>query len=177
MIKQIIAAATLAATSFVASPALATPRNFDGHIQLVSAIQDAGVSVYINHLACSQGSYLGFYAGVERAIVICQEGGVAGGDEVAWTEEDLDTLRHEAQHFIQDCMVGSNYDHNLSSVYREPVEFALSVLGPERARRIAQAYIENGATEHVVILELEAFAVAALDDPLEQVGDIQRYCM
>lgn len=152
----------------------------DAHVELARATERTGVNVLVNPIYCLQEDegpkYLGFYAGQERIIVICQENGGHDNVEVQWTDEDYDTLRHEVQHRIQDCMVGGNHDHQLSSVYREPVDFALSVLGQTKAGRIVNAYRSNGASDHVVVLELEAFAVADLNDPADQIRDLETYC-
>ena len=74
-------------------------------------------------------------------------------------------------------MVGSNHDHVLSNVYKDPARLAVSVLGAEGVRSIARAYTSRGASERTVILEWEAFAVARMNVPLEQAQDIRTYCM
>ena len=68
-------------------------------------------------------------------------------------------------------------DGHLGSVYERPIELGYRVLGKPRSHRIAEIYEDNGASAHIQIMEIEAFAVAALNEPLEQVKDIQRYCM
>jgi len=145
------------------------------HLQLVTAIQDNGVEVVINHRACT-GDFMGFYAGKQRLLVVCQDNGVAGGPVVGWTDNDLDTLRHEAQHMIQDCRVGTNHDHQLAPVYRSPVDLARNTIGTERINRITQVYRENGASDAVLLLEYEAFSVAAMNIPAEQANDVRTYC-
>lgn len=146
------------------------------HTQLVMAIQDNGVEIKINPVGCDARDIMGFYAGGRRLIVICQDNGVDGGPVVQWTANDLDTLRHEAQHMIQDCMVGTNHDHSLSPVYRSPLGLARDVIGSERIARITQVYRENGASDAVLLLEYEAFSVAAMNVPAEQANDIKKYC-
>lgn len=152
----------------------------DAHVELARAVERTGVSVLVNPEYCKQeeegSKFLGFYAGQYKVIVVCQENGGWDGVEVQWTDEDYDTLRHEVQHRIQDCMVGGNHDHQLSSVYKDPVGFALSILGETKAARIVSLYRQNGASDHVVVLELEAFAVADLNNPAEQIQDLQNYC-
>lgn len=181
MFKKIAAIAALAASIAVqATPVLANTRqsNLQHHAELAEAVVRNNVNLYLNPSACASddGKLWGFYMGQRRAMVICQENSYPGGPAVDWTEEDLDTLRHETQHMIQDCMVGSNHDHQLGSVYTDPVGFALSVLGQERAEDIVNLYRSNGANDHVLVLELEAFAVAELNNPLEQVQDLKNYC-
>lgn len=185
MIKLFTSIAAAAALTFASVPGEAaqpvrTRAAHNAHVELARATEATGVEVLINPGVCKQEGketkFLGLYAGQYRVIVICQENGGYDGVEVQWTDEDYDTLRHEVQHRIQDCMAGTNHDHVLASVYREPIDFALHVLGQTRAARIVSAYREQGADDHVVILELEAFAVAELNDPAEQIQDLANYC-
>ena len=75
-------------------------------------------------------------------------------------------------------MARDNRDGVLGSVYRSTHRtWIQSSRSSDRAHRIAELYAENGANEHIQIMEIEAFAVAAMNDPMEQVQDIQRYCM
>ena len=149
------------------------------HDVLVERLREAGVDVQVNHSHCdTDPQMMGFYAGQHRLLVVCQDNAPVGSrTPVEWTENDLDTLRHEAQHFIQDCMIGGNHDHRLGNVYKHPGELAVDVLGMDNVRSIARAYMSRGASEDTVMLEWEAFAVAAMNVPLEQAGDIDTYCM
>ena len=168
------------ASSAFATPSLANGEgSFAAHATLVETIKSAGVSVVVNHEDCDNGDGLmGYYSGRKRLLVICQDNRTPGsGKQVNWTPNDLDTLRHEAQHFIQDCMIGGNHDHSLRPVYKDPAGLAANVLGREGMVRIANAYRSRGASDAVIVLEWEAFSVAAMNVPLEQSGDIQRYCM
>lgn len=172
-------ALAIASVAVQATPARATGTYnevWEQHIELARVIQNHGVMVYINPPDCNEGDFMGFYTGKERAIVICQERGNADWAPYRWTAEDFDTLRHEAQHFIQDCRYGENHDHRLAPVYQEPVQFGLSVLGRDKVSRIVEVYREKGASEEIVILEIEAFAVAAMNDTIEQAEDIRNYC-
>ena len=172
--------AVLGFASSAFAPVVAAPRegSFEAHGALVEEIGRRGVRVLVNDESCADdgGGFAGYYSGVDRLIVICQENGVAGGPMVAWTEEDLDTLRHEAQHFIQDCMVGERHDHLLGNVYVSPVELAREVIGDEAVVKIITVYRDHGANDHVLLLELEAFSVAALNVPLDQIRDLKNYC-
>ena len=173
----------LAALGF-ASASFATPTvrevkegSSDAHALLVSAIKRNGVSFYVNHAYCGkEKDLMGFYAGKHRVLVVCQDNGVAGGPVVEWTANDLDTLRHEAQHMIQDCIVGTNHDHELAPVYKSPTVLAQDVLGSDAIARITEVYREKGVTDLVLLLEYEAFAVAAMNVPAEQAQDVATYC-
>ena len=83
---------------------------------------------------------------------------------VPWTEEDLDTLRHESHHLVQDCRGGNGRGDNvLLPVFRDEKGvfwFAQPILGDEKMERIANMYGNWGAPWSVILLEFEAFAVA-----------------
>jgi hypothetical protein len=182
-IKAIRRATALAiATASIAvqaAPARATPtydEAWEDHIELARVIQDHGVMVHVNPPHCKEGDFMGFYSGQQRVIVICQENGQGDYAPYRWTGEDFDTLRHEAQHFVQDCMVGTRHDHQLSPVYQDPLKLGVRVLGTQRVQRILDVYRGKGASEEILILEVEAFAVAALIDTEEQANDIRTYC-
>ena len=51
---------------------------------------------------------------VRVLMVICQENRIPGVREMtSWTEEDLDTLRHESHHLVQDCRGGDGRGDNV----------------------------------------------------------------
>ena len=146
------------------------------HVDLSKAVQRAGITVYVNHEICDETDSYGMYIPSHSSIVICQEDRVRGSrSTVAWTEEDYDTLRHEVHHVVQDCM-DSTYDGELGSVYKDPIAFGVHTLGKDRAIHIAELYERNGASEHIQVMEIEAFAVAAQNNPAEQIQDINRFC-
>ena len=170
--------AALAAFTTIAAPAAEARGTYAEHIQLGNAIRSTGVALKFNPAECETKNAMGWYWGYGSEMVICQENfsRVQGyGNEVRWTEEDLDTLRHEAQHLIQDCMDGSR-NGRLGSVYKNPIGLAKSTLSEDQIGWIIKSYTENGASEHIIIMELEAFSVAALNDPAEQAGDIAKFC-
>ena len=146
---------------------------FEEHTQLARAVASTGVKLLINVPACqTEGSY-GWYAPRKSQLVICQENAT---DEkmVTWTAEDLDTLRHEAHHLVQDC-IDNVLDGRLEAVYVEPAKLIGHVLNEEQIAEILEWY--EDATDNRKLMELEAFSVAIINDPLEQVADIQRYCL
>lgn len=170
-------------TAFTALTALATiapnaeaASNGHHHAQLMAATERAGVKIYINHKICDQRNVLGMYIPAHKAVVICQENRTPGSDrQVRWTEEDFDTLRHEVHHVVQDCRDGF-MDGELESIYKRPVELGYDVLGHEYTNWIAESYGENGASGHIQVMEIEAFAVAAMNDPMDQISDLNRFC-
>ena len=174
MFKSFASLAVAAATTLVATAPAEAASNHAHHEVLASTIGKAGVALFINHETCWDRDSFGFYISSMQAMVVCQENKTSPDVVVAWTEEDYDTLRHEAQHMIQDCMVGGLGDDDLHSVYKHPVAFAQKHLNPDYIQHIINVYGDQ--SDEVIILELEAFTVAALNDPIEQARDIQKFC-
>ena len=170
--------AALAAFTTIAAPAAQARGTYAEHTQLGNAIKATGINLRFNPAECRTKNAMGWYWAGGKEMVICQENhkGFVGFDqEVRWTEEDLDTLRHEAQHLIQDCMNG-RLDGNLGSVYKDPIALAKGTLTQRQIKAIIESYAENGASEHIIIMELEAFSVAAMNVPAEQTADIANFC-
>ena len=171
-----VALTALAAISAVV-PTAVEAKNVDAaHMDLARAIRSTGVELKVNPKECYSDpdkTLYGWYWAAKNEMVICQENATHLNTETYWTAEDFDTLRHEAQHLIQDCRDGS-LNGLLNSVYKEPVLLALDVLGEAKAKSIVEVY--GDAPEHVQIMELEAFAVAAMNNPADQANDIQTYC-
>jgi len=166
-------------TSIIAAPAAEARGTFDEHRQLGNAVKSTGVSLQYNPISCGEKiDAMGWYWSTRSELVICQENHQASDgywNEVQWTEEDLDTLRHEAQHLIQDCMDGSR-NGRLGAVYTDPVALAKGILSQQAAQQIIESYANDGASEHVIIMELEAFSVATMNNPAEQIRDINKFC-
>ena len=174
MNKTLTALATVAAVA-TASPAQARS-NHQAHVALANAVERAGITVYVNHELCDKTDAMGMYIAKYQSIVICQENRVKGStNTVRWTEEDYDTLRHEVHHVVQDCR-DSSYNGELHAVYKNPVELGVEWLGRDGAIRIAGMYARQGASKHIQVMEIEAFAVARMNDPAEQIRDIQNFC-
>ena len=174
----------LAALGF-ASASYATPTqtqpvegSLDAHAALVEAIEAQGVDFIVNHEFCDENpDVMGFYSSHYRVLVVCNDKFERGvNEDPQWTANDLDTLRHEAQHLIQDCMVGGLADSKLYPVYKDPIGLAYGILGADRMQGINTLYRQNGADNETILLEWEAFSVAAMNVPLEQSQDIARFC-
>ena len=142
-----------------ASPAFAGNRISD-HAELWNTIKEAGISTHINPEMCDDETD-GFYSSTYKVFVVCQDNGVPGGDVVEWTDNDLDTIRHEAHHVVQDCIDGTLGDGLLSPFFgpEELKEFVKnSTLSDRKVNWIIKSYSDK--TEMEVIKEIEAFAVA-----------------
>lgn len=169
-----LASLALGAVIPMASIAPAQALNVDpGHMSLGKAIASTGVTFKLNPAECFKSEAMGWYWARLNELVVCQKYATQANVETYWTAEDFDTLRHEAQHLIQDCMDGKRQGV-LGAVYQEPVRLAKDVLGDEAFVYVIDAYKAKG--KHVVVMEVEAFAVARMNDPLDQVADINNFC-
>ena len=168
------AAVTLtAAAPVIASPANPTsdPNNFQRHVELVQTLEEVGVTVLFNHSTCHQpqlGRISGYYMSDKKLMVICQDNARIGQEGVPFTANDLDTIRHESQHVIQDCQdgIGNNRLHNMFPVVAKEGYLSLqqfvsaSGLSEEVLMRIFSDYSAMGFSKETIALEFEAFAVA-----------------
>jgi len=168
-----IALTTITALATTAPGAMAES-NYSHHVLLGQVVSSTGIEYKINPVECWEKNAMGWYWAYNNEFVVCQENKRSVGVEVNWTEEDLDTVRHEAQHLIQDCIDGSRQGA-LSSVYKDVPGLVKSVLSTNSIRSIIHAYSDQ--SEHIISMELEAFAVASMNKPLEQVSDIKHYCL
>ena len=166
-----LSALTLVATT--APQAMAGKSNYSDHVTLGQVVRSTGITFKINPAECWERDSFGWYWAYRNEMVICQENKRSAGVEARWTEEDLDTLRHEAQHLIQDCMDGSRQGA-LGAVYKDPISLAKGVLGTRQIQSILNTYSDK--SNHIKVMELEAFSVAAMNDPIEQARDIQKFC-
>lgn len=186
MLKRL---ATIAATFFLSAPALATPvpSNLDAdHTYLWHSLQRNGVKIFLNdNRPCYRdgkkihGVYVVHPSSRTPMLAICQENGTRTGYAAEWTYEDLDTLRHEAAHFLQDCLDGS-IDSNLRQYYNGrgvgTYSDVLRELGPSEVARISKAYRDSNVSSETIRLELEAFFIANTVRA-DLIGrEINRYC-
>ena len=149
------------------------------HQELARTIVSLGVPVSINtNIHCpagESGSY--FSAGF---MVICQNNRDKEGVEVEWTVNDLNTLRHEAHHLIQDCAAGTIGDGKMSLMFNSEKEIyqflSNSSYTVEQLKQIAAHYEKKGVTGYDLLIELEAFVVAK-DIPANLIEDkLKEYC-
>ena len=146
--------------SLLTIPGVSAKMN-SSHDELKKALNDVGVEVFLNETKLCNGSKSGMYSPDYDAILICQDDRIETSDqEVEWTENDYDTLRHESQHVVQDCMEG--IDNNKMSLFFsneiEYLEFVIMGLTKSEFFQIVEAYRPLG--DDVLLNELEAFAVA-----------------
>ena len=174
--NKLLPIAAAVATAFSMAPVQA--RTMSAHERLVDAVQRTGVTIYLNTQDCAGASFSGYYRSSVGRMVICQDNGIDGSNQQArWTANDLDTLRHEAHHVAQDCYASGLGDNSLGTIYVKPFAFAQQYFGTITIQNIMANYKDRGAPKHVQVLEVEAFAVAEMNNPDQQVRDLAKYCL
>ena len=173
----------------VASPVAATPSyedrgTIDEHIELLQTIDSLGVTVLINDpLKCREhADVAGYWHGARQTFVLCQErirrssNPVWTGEVILASDDDLDTIRHEAHHIVQDCMDG-RLDGGLQSYFsdKDLVTF-LDGYPDWKENKIADTYRKDGASAYVIKYEIEAWAVADLVPASSISNTIKQIC-
>ena len=157
----------------VASPIAAAPTyedrgTIDEHIELLRTINNIGITVLINDpLKCKENpDVAGYWHGAQQTFVLCQERirrskfPVWTGEVILASDDDLDTIRHEAHHIVQDCMDGS-LDGGLRAFFNEEQLTEFLARYPDwKEAKVAEMYREDGASQIVINHEIEAWAVA-----------------
>lgn len=181
MIKRFLATAALLAAGI--TPAFAG-NTIEDHNELWRALVAQGIEVAVNDPNICKDNWGGAMYIISRhdtaGIMICQDQGQRAGynNQVRWTANDLDSLRHEAHHAIQDCLEGVKTDGALITLFNTNTsqhrDFVLGALPQEQVARIIRDYGSKG--EHIVLLELEAFAVAATVDASKITAGVNKAC-
>ena len=174
------AAASLLVVSGTPSKATGT---FEEHKVLWQAVQRVGVTTVLNDPTMCNDDVNGMYMwrGGEATMIICQDNAKLYSDEeVPWTSNDLDTLRHEAQHLIQDCNAGRIADADVALLFVASEELFSFVRGAgltnDQVQSIIDTYREIGASEEVILQEIEAFAVAMSVNPTNIANKVIEFC-
>ena len=168
--------AAAVATAFSITPAQAS--TMPAHSRLIDEVKRVGVSIYVNPPECKLASYAGYYRSAASRMVICQDNGIAGSNrQASWTANDLDTLRHESHHVVQDCIGLIRGNNELGTIYAKPFVFAQRYFGTITIENILATYKGLGASPQVQVLEVEAFAVAEMNNPDQQVANLRKYCL
>jgi hypothetical protein len=156
----LIALAT--ALTAVATPSAQATELMDRHQSLWNDLERVGVTIHVNDPgACRSGSFNGRYISSDRRLDVCQDN-YFPYTQVEWTANDLDTLRHEAHHVLQDCTGGNPYDSVLNKFFpdEDHKSFVSNALTPSQINQVTSSYRSGGANDHIIALELEAFSVA-----------------
>lgn len=156
--QKLLTIALLATTVFGSvTPALAvTDQEAAEHNALAGALNRAGITLYLDADVCrSEAGLAGFYHSPSRSMVLCNKG------SKEMTADNLDTLRHESIHAIQDCKNGVQGDSVLRNALKPGVVEQLAARSGLSLERIRQIYRSHGASNEVIGLEYEAWTGAA----------------
>lgn len=153
----------------------------EDHQYLLHSVERRGVQIIINDAKLCTGVSDGFYSS-DRRLIVCQDGMNKPGVEVEWTLNDLDTIRHESHHFLQDCVYGGIAVDHVSTVYfnhgERFSEFVTdSGLTRSEIETIETAYRGLGLNYLGIMMEIEAFAVARSIPPRQLADKINEICV
>ena len=159
----------------------AVANTIEDHQVLIDSLENVGVEVVLNDLEfCGDEPIDGAYFPTYSTLLVCQDSvNPISTKEVEWTANDLDTLRHEAHHVIQDCLKGDIGDRESDLLFDEReefVEFVSNALTDDQIEKIIEGYRERGADEETIIKEVEAFAVASSIGPETIAGAVDNLC-
>ena len=174
-------------TSILASASLLVPNaalaenTFEDHVKLFNTLKHNGITVLLNHkLHCTHEEVDGFYHKNAALLVICQDNSYAGGPQVEWTANDLDTLRHEAHHVVQDCALGTIGDDRFQRLFNNQEDFieflAKSSFTAEQLTELVKILAEDGLSEEDILMEVEAYVVAQDIDATSISNKINEFC-
>lgn len=175
--KHAIISLFVALSTAVVPSVRANTNTMDQHESLWNDLQAVGVDIYVNDPAvCKEGGINGRYVSAERRLDVCQDN-YQPYTQVSWSPNDLDTLRHEAHHVLQDCN-GDPWDSQLNKVFPrgEYRQFVTNSLTEAQINRIIDSYRLMGASDEVIELELEAFSVASTVSAHVIGNKIVEYC-
>jgi len=170
----------LASASILFSPSIANAGNsFDDHVNLFNTLKEVGVTPLINSTHCKDGDY-GLYHTTAQLLVICQENRSNNSDQVKWTSGDLDTLRHESHHVVQDCNNGKVGDGKFNLFFNNKKDFfnflKISKNSTNEIENLVNALGDEGLEGKDLLIELEAYIVAANVDALTIANKLKEFC-
>jgi hypothetical protein len=173
-----LATIVLGSSLLLSTPVSASER--EDHQVLIDALESVGVEVVINHLEACDGDHHGWYSPSHAILAVCQDNASSiSSREVRWTANDYDTLRHEAQHVIQDCVVGEVGDSEsglLFDDYEDLKSFVQGILSEREIENIIERYREQGSSDEDILRELEAFAVAKVASGTQVAEGVIKLC-
>jgi hypothetical protein len=154
-----------------------TTNSVSDHYILVQALERVGITVVLNSPYYCDKQTAGAYHSSAKTLVVCQENATRPYDDQGWTAYDLDTLRHEGHHVVQDCLAGAVGDSDFDVLFtaeQEFEEFVRGALTDNEIDWIIMTYADGG--EEVIMHELEAFASAKAVTPQTIAEAISNTC-
>ena len=176
-----LASVVIGGTLVLSGSPARSDQTMEDHKVLWNSLNSVGITTLLNEPSvCNHGSD-GYYYSRGRTIVVCQDNASkTSSEEVAWTDNDLDTFRHESHHVLQDCLSGTLGD-SVTKLLFDTEESFEDFVGPRLTRSqigsIIDSYTIQGAPEDVIIKEIEAFAVARSVSPLVIANAIDNSCV
>ena len=158
---------SLLTAASILTPSVARAGNTpEDHLGLWNELQNQGVTTIYNHkLHCPlDDSIDGRYYIHSAMLVVCQDNMKDHLVEQPWTENDFDTLRHEAHHVIQDCAHGTLGDGLTGLMFSEEdlIRFLqASSHSEERLAGLYQMMVTDGLDPLTIVEEMEAYVVAS----------------
>ena len=148
------------------------------HKDLMRALHRVGVEVVINDPRYCDDSTSGSYFPEVAVLSVCQDYATRWNNRmIGWSSNDLDTLRHEAQHVVQDCNAGELGDGDMGRMFDAEAlleMIKISNIPHEGYQVIWEQYSDTSHT--VRMMEMEAFMVAS-DIPADIIADkVVEYC-
>ena len=154
----------LAAVSILTPSVVRAENTANDHHELWKELQNQGVTTIYNHkLHCEDESVDGRYFIHAAMLVVCQDNMTSHLVEQPWTENDFDTLRHEAFHVIQDCASGIIGDGRTRPIFLSDdwIKFISSSSIPEkRLDSLLNMMLNDGLDPETIAEEMEAYVVA-----------------
>ena len=155
----------LAAVSILTPSVVRAENTAKDHHELWKELQNQGVTTIYNHkLHCPKDESLdGRYYIHAAMLVVCQDNMTSHLVEQPWTENDFDTLRHEAHHVIQDCASGVIGDGMTRPIFLKDdlIKFVSSSSIPEkRLDFLYSMMLNDGLDPETIAEEIEAYVVA-----------------
>ena len=182
-VSQIIIGSLLTLGSLLVPVPEVKANTYEEHQELRNTLEEIGVTTLVNSTdVCSSGENDGVYFYLASTLVVCQDlAGFLpiGAKEVGWTENDYDTLRHEAHHVVQDCMVGGLADGKSGLLFEDIdrlKEFVNGALTKKEIQIIVNEYRKGGADDDLIMREIEAFAVARSVRPSSISNALRKVC-
>jgi hypothetical protein len=171
----------IAGASVIFTPGSAIAGNtYEDHVDLFNALNEVGVITSINSRLHCRSGVDGMYNTRSGMLIVCQDNGVPGGPQVTWTLNDLDTLRHEAHHVVQDCNEGTIADGLMDNLFHEEQELidfiSRSSLSAEDVKDLISSLEKDGLSSRSILIEVEAYIVAKDIDASTIASKVREFC-
>ena len=162
------------AAASILTPGVALAENGpEDHRKLWNTLQSLGIVTLYNHkLHCDPNVDVdGIYYYNSGTLIICQDNMKSHLVEEQWTENDFDTLRHEAHHVLQDCSNGRLLDGKMGLFFQGDKHYqfvAGSSLSEEELMRLYRT-LENAGLDYEGIKEEIEAHIVARDIPAQMI--------